>query len=81
MSVRRFMLIIHPEVQDFVDLDETTYKTDEINKENMNDFCIFITDQKSANTKHKMKYDKQILLKEERENGSKRCTFSTVKHR
>ena len=43
----RFMLTIHAEVQDFGDEDETIYKTDEINKENMNDFWIFIADQKS----------------------------------
>ena len=68
------MLSIHPEVQHFVDEDETNYETDEINKENMNEFCIFIADQKSKiqnkkiiyfvfskkskNTKHKAKYDK-----------------------
>ena len=52
------MLSIHPEVQDFGDEDETNYETDEINKENMNEFCIFIADQKSKNTKHKTKYDK-----------------------
>ena len=46
------MLSIHPEVQDFGDEDETNYETDEINKENMNEFCIFIADQKSENTKH-----------------------------
>ena len=32
------MLSIHPEVQDFGDEDETNYETDEINKENMNEF-------------------------------------------
>ena len=52
------MLSIHPEVQHFVDEDETNYETDEINKENMNEFCSFIADQKSENTKHKTKYDK-----------------------
>ena len=36
------MVSIHPEVQDFVDEDETNYETDEINKENMNEFWIFI---------------------------------------
>ena len=41
------MLSIHPEVQDFGDEDETNYKTDEINKENMSEFWIFIADQKS----------------------------------
>ena len=28
------------------------YKTEEINKENIKEFCIFIADQKSENTKH-----------------------------
>ena len=41
------MRSIHAEVQDFGDEDETNYKTDEVNKENMNEFWIFITDQKS----------------------------------
>ena len=57
------MLSIHPEVQHFVDEDETNYETDEINKENMNEFCIFSADQKSENTKHTTKYDKQTLCK------------------
>ena len=57
------MLNIHPEVQHFVDEDETNYETDEINKENMKVFCIFIADQKSRNTKLKTKYDKQTLCK------------------
>ena len=51
------MLSIHPEVQHFVDEDEANYETDEKNKENMKEFCIFIADQKSENTKHKTKYD------------------------
>ena len=51
------MLNIHPEVQHFVDEDKTNYETDEVNKENMNEFCIFIADQKSKNTDHKAKYD------------------------
>ena len=55
------MLSIHPEVQDFGDEDETNYETDEINKENMNEFCIFIADQNSENTKHTTKYDKQTF--------------------
>ena len=38
-------------------------ETDEINKENMNEFCIFIADRKSENPKHKTKYDKQTLCK------------------
>ena len=41
------MLSIHPEVQDLGDEDETNYETDEINKENVNEFWIFIADQKS----------------------------------
>ena len=40
------MLSIHPKVQHFVDENETNYETDEINEENMNEFCIFIADQK-----------------------------------
>ena len=55
------MLSIHPGVQDFGDEDGKNCETDEINKENMNEFCIFITDQKPENTKHTTKYDKQIL--------------------
>ena len=57
------MLSIHPEVRDFGDDDETNYETEEINKVNMNEFSIFITDQKSENTKHKTKYDKQTWCK------------------
>ena len=34
-----------------------------IDKENMEEFCIFIADQKSENTKHTTKYDKQTLCK------------------
>ena len=41
------MLSIHLEIQDFSDEDETNYETDEINKENISDFWIFIADQKS----------------------------------
>ena len=40
------MLSIYPEVQDFGDEDETNFETDEINKENMSEFWIFIADQK-----------------------------------
>ena len=57
------MLSIHPKVQDFGGEDETNYETEEINKENMKEFCIFIADQKSENTKHTTKYDKQTLCK------------------
>ena len=66
------MLNIHPEVQDFVNKDETNYETDEVNKENKNEFCIFIADQKSENTKHKAKYDKQTLCKFCRKKNEKR---------
>ena len=41
------------EVQHFVDEDEMDYDIDGINKENMKEFCIFITDQKSENTTSK----------------------------
>ena len=51
------MLSIHPEVHDFRVEDEKNFETDEINKDNRNEFCIFIADQKSANTKQ-TKYDK-----------------------
>ena len=57
------MLSIHPEVKDFGNEDETNYETDEINKENLKEFCIFIADQKSEDTKRTTKYDKQILGK------------------
>ena len=53
------MLSIHPEVKDFGDEDEMNYESDEINKDNMKEFCIFIADQKSENTKHATKYDMQ----------------------
>ena len=77
------MLSIHPKVQRFVGEDEMNYEADEINKENKNEFWIFIADQKSENTKHTTKYDKQILCKfwskEERVERSKRRTFSLFK--
>ena len=38
---------IHSEVQDFGNEDETNYETDEINKENMSEFSIFIAGQTS----------------------------------
>ena len=57
------MLSIHPEVQDFGEEDEKNCETDEINKKNMNEFCILISDQKSENTKHTTKYDKQTFYK------------------
>ena len=46
------MLSIHPVVNDFGNEDETNYETDEINEENMKEFCIFIADQISENEKH-----------------------------
>ena len=46
------MLSVHPEVKDFGNEDETNYETDEINEENMKEFCVFIDDQKSENEKH-----------------------------
>ena len=66
------MLSIHPEVEDFGDKDETNYETEEVNKENMNEFCIFISNQKSKNTKYKTKYDKQTLCKFCRKKNKKR---------
>ena len=45
-------------VKDFDNEDETNYETNEINKENMKEFCIFIANQKSKNTRHTIKYDK-----------------------
>ena len=57
------MLSILPEVKDLGDEDETNYETDEINTENMKEFCLFIADQKSENAKHTTKYDKQTLCK------------------
>ena len=66
------MQSIHPEILHFVDEDETNYETDEINKENIKEFSISITDQKSENTKHKTKYDKQTLCKFCREKNEKR---------
>ena len=57
-----FILSVHSEVKDFGNEDETDYETDEINEENMIEFYIFI-DQKSENTKHTTKYDKQTLCK------------------
>ena len=57
------MLSIHPEVKDFGNEDETNYETDEISKENMREFCIFIADQILENTKRTKKYDKQTSCK------------------
>ena len=73
------MQSIHPEVKHFGDEDETIYETDEINKENMKEFGLSFADQKSENTKHTTKYDKQTLWKfcrkEERVEESKEYTF------
>ena len=57
------MLSIHPEVQDFGDENETNHEIDEISKENMNKYSIFIADQKPENTKHTPKYDRQTSCK------------------
>ena len=74
------MLSIHPEVKGFGDEDETNCKTDEIDKENMKKFCIFIANQKLENTRPTTKYNKQTLTnfwsKEERIEGTKIRTFS-----
>ena len=66
------MQSIHPKVQDFGDEGETNYETEEVNKENMNESCIFIADQKSENTKHTTKYQKQTLCKLCRKKSEKR---------
>ena len=50
---------IHPKVIDFDENGETNYETNQINKEIMKDFWIFIAHQKSENTKHTTEYDKQ----------------------
>ena len=55
------MLSIHLEVQQFVHKNETNYKMDEIKKENMNKFGIFIA-EKSWKIQN-IKYDKQTLCK------------------
>ena len=66
------MLSIHLEVQGFSDEDEKNYETDEINKENMKEFCIFIADQKSENTKHTTRYNRQTLYKSCRKKNERR---------
>ena len=38
------MLSNHPEVKDFGDEDEENCETDDINKENMDELCIYIAD-------------------------------------
>ena len=77
------MLSIHPEVQDFVDEDETNYEKDEINKENMNEFCIFIADQKSEKcityNKVRQKTLCKFWSKEKRVERSKIRTFFLCK--
>ena len=57
------MLSIRPEVKDFGNQDETNYETEVINKKNMKEFCIFIAAEKSENTKHRTKCDKQTWCK------------------
>ena len=49
------MLSIHLEVKDFGNKDEMNYETDENNEENMREFCIFIAERKSENTKRTTK--------------------------
>ena len=75
------MLSIHPRVKDFGNEIEKNYETDEINKENIKEICIFIADQKSENTKHTTKY-KQTLYKFCRETNDSTeveyVIFSTV---
>ena len=77
------MLSIHSKVKDFGDEDETNYETDEIKKENMNEFWIFIADQKSEKYKTYITIRKanlvQVLSREEQVKGSKRRTFFHVK--
>ena len=55
------MLNIDLEVKDFRDEDKTNYETDERKEKNMKEVCIIIAYQKSDNTKHIAKYDKQPL--------------------
>ena len=42
------MVSIHPEVQNFGDEGEMNYETDEIKRENTNEFCIFVAVQISG---------------------------------
>ena len=73
------MLSIHAEVQHFGDEDETNYDTDERNKENKNEFWIFIDDRKSEKCITYNKINKQTLCKfwskEKRVVRSKICAF------
>ena len=77
------MLSIYPEVPDFGHKDETNYETDEMNKENMKESCIFTAVQNSESTKSTTKYDKQTLWKFSRKKneyrGVKDVLFSTEK--
>ena len=77
------MLSIRPEVQHFVDEDETNYETDKIDKENMNEFCNFIADQKSEKyivyNKIRQRNLVQVLWKEEQVERSKYVLFSSTK--
>ena len=50
---------IYPEIYDFYDEDETNYDIDEIDKENLNEFCNFTADHKPGNTKQERKYHNQ----------------------
>ena len=70
------MLSIHPEVQDFGDKDETNYETDEINKEIMNEFRIFIAKIGKYKEYIKIRHANFVQgLSKERLYGSKRRTF------
>ena len=66
------MFSIHPELQDLGDYDEKYNEIGEANKENLNEFCIFIAEQKSENTNHTTKYDKQTFCKFCSKNNEKR---------
>ena len=77
------MLSFHPKVQDLGGEDETNYETDEINKENINEFWTLIADQKSEKYKTYNKIRQanleQVLSNEEQVEGSQIRTFSCVK--
>ena len=73
------MLSIHPEVKDFGNEVEMNYETDEINKENIKEFCIFIADQKirKYKTYNKIRQGSlvQVLSRDERVKRTKIHTF------
>ena len=70
---------IHPKVQDFGDVDERKYESGKINKENINEFCIFFLLIRNRNTQtyNKIRQENlvQVLSKEEGIEGSERRTF------